>query len=558
MTLRILRWIALTTGVLMIVAFVGTLLLGVGFIGFFFYASAVPARMTVAGRVTDNARKPMESVSVRAVPRPVMSSFSDHHLQTGAVEHWMTTDSSGRYRLEGLIAAGGVKEGAWVQEWDIVARADGFAAQRIRVMKGRSLSGLNVSLPDFVLVPSAKIAGRVVDTRGRPVAGRVLRITPVEKLDDEPFVRRNVVPKYKKTDNDGGFAFGGVPPDTYVLEIAAFPEHQNVRQRVRNTSFTIEAGEELADLEIVAESPEDRGAIVGRVVDGATSSPVNEFTLKLPRADSPFGEGAAVHGLLPKDGRGEPLSRYSEVKVEDGSFRITQVSPGTATLEIAAEGYARKTVLAPIESGSTTTLTIPLVAEGIIEGVATRNGQACGYGYVRARQVGETAGGEGIDLSVGTDAEGRFEFRHLPAGEYHVRLTVWLKENPECKAQLTDHFRVTVEPGETVRIDRDFGHPGTIRGRFSGADRDLEWQVRIYDPATSDSTLVEDDRLRAVAWKFAHSGWYSIESVAPGTYEVVAIGYRKAKDGPQTPLKKVPMAVTVGEGQTVDVDFDFR
>lgn len=108
-------------------------LAAVGFVGLFFYKVAIPERMSITGRVTDNTGGPLKGVEVRAVPLPIPDPYSDHSMEPREEGRAVLSDENGRYRFKGLIASGGIKEGIWVQPYRILANADGYVPQTTRV-----------------------------------------------------------------------------------------------------------------------------------------------------------------------------------------------------------------------------------------------------------------------------------------------------------------------------------------------------------------------------------------------------------------------------------------
>ena len=154
----------LKTTVVLTFAFVGIIALTViGIFGYFFLALAFPQRMTVTGRVTDPAGRPLKSVEVRAVPLPVYDPYSETgSMQPQDKEHITVTDKLGRFRFKRLIASGGVKEGMWLQEYDILVNAKGCTTQTIHVRNDFKNHKDLITLGDFVLeeqTPPDKILG---------------------------------------------------------------------------------------------------------------------------------------------------------------------------------------------------------------------------------------------------------------------------------------------------------------------------------------------------------------------------------------------------------------
>jgi len=138
--------------VVLTVTVIGIVALSViGLLGYFFLALAFPERMTVTGRVTDIRGRPIRGVEVRAAPLPIHDPYSDHSMEPKDKEQIVVSDENGRYRFGNLIASGGVKEGMWVQEYDIVANADGYAPQKIRVRKDHKSKEEAITLVDFIV-----------------------------------------------------------------------------------------------------------------------------------------------------------------------------------------------------------------------------------------------------------------------------------------------------------------------------------------------------------------------------------------------------------------------
>jgi len=257
-------------------------------------------------------------------------------------------------------------------------------------------------------------------------------------------------------------------------------------------------------------------------------------------------------GCAGNDGAGVPHSAALATSWKHGSFLIEGLSPGLATLEISADGCAREKARVSVLSGQTTNVTIALKREGIVRGQATRNGKPCGHGYVNLRLAGE-APEAGIDTQ--TDSRGFYQYRGLPAGEYLVRICIWLRED-SFSAQLTDVARARVEAGKDTRLDLEFGRSATLEGRFHAPDKTLQWIVTVEDASPPAASLPAPDRRRATAWKLERTGQYSIEGLAPGTYTVTAKCLRN--DETRTVVLEQSKAISVKDGEKAQVDFDLR
>jgi hypothetical protein len=120
--------------------------------GWFFLALVFPNRMNVTGRVTDSGGKPMKGVEVRAVPLPIYDAYLEAGtMEAQGKEHTAFTDGDGRFRFKRIIASGGVKEGMWLQEYDIQMETEGYRLQTIRLRNDCDRHKYVIMLGDFVL-----------------------------------------------------------------------------------------------------------------------------------------------------------------------------------------------------------------------------------------------------------------------------------------------------------------------------------------------------------------------------------------------------------------------
>jgi hypothetical protein len=148
----VFEWHTLKTIAVVALVSVGVVALAVaGFVGVLFYKAYVPERVSVTGRVTDSGGKPIKGIEVHAVPLPIHDPYSESAMEPKDTQHTAVSDENGRYRFKGLVAAGGVKEGMWVQEYDVVVNADGFTPKEIRFRKPPRSRQAVIRLADLVL-----------------------------------------------------------------------------------------------------------------------------------------------------------------------------------------------------------------------------------------------------------------------------------------------------------------------------------------------------------------------------------------------------------------------
>lgn len=399
---------------------------------------------------------------------------------------------------------------------------------------------------DFALEQGATVSGRVVDMQGKALPKSRLRMTFVSPPDTKSslLTQQKVAPDWLTTDESGRFTFQNVPASEYLFQVR---KDQTERQ-ARNAPLDVSVGRVLTAIDVVVESYEERGSLSGRILDAVSRRPVEKPLITFTQRDS--------------SEESDSVSGHTTLNEAGGSYQITGVSPGAGVLVVAAPGFATEEVEVEVRAGQTREININLTPEGVLQGYATRDGKPCGYGYVSARLSDrESAGATSFDVQ--TNEEGYYEITGLRAGEYRVRVSIWLREDSLHSAQATDYALAKIEPGKATQLDVEFAGTAVIRGEFVGPDEDgLSWQVRVFDgsaplPSMQDTAAIDNERLRASAWKIEKSGQYEIGSVPPGAYTVVGM-YSRQENDHAVPLKVQSQLVTVGEEETVEADFDLR
>jgi hypothetical protein len=531
--------------------------------------------MTVMGRVTDRGGKPLigaEVVATPFLPPQDINYLYGEAMRVRSAPVSTVSDEEGRYRLDGLLQASSMEAimflsvgrlPGWGETFVIRAQADGYTPTQIvvpaltenlvrdttgflealKTLHARtgidsddaSASPIEVLLPtsrgnvitgvDLVLEEGAVVMGRLLDTRGDVVPKSRMRMVFADPHDEKPMplVAQEVAPDWTETDDEGRFWFEGVPAGVFLFEAEI---RELGSQRARNAPLEVRAGEFIMDLEVIVEAAEDRGNIEGRIIAAATGAPVEDFSLRVIKVEAPE-EDSPRHGKMTID---KP----------NGTFSIEGVSAGVATLELKAPGYARERMQANVEPGRTTRIRFDLAGEGILRGYVMRNGQPSGAGYVTIRNVEHSQ-------YCGTNGEGYYELGELKAGTYLVNFTMWLYEDGRGGAQACERLWVEVASGHETRVDVDYQGHGVIHGTFEGPEED-KWHVRVFD-----SSLPEENQLRASTWKFKQNRQYEIIDLPRGTYTVV--GICTGEDGA---VAEQSQTVSLSEGQSAEVNFDFR
>ncbi len=159
MTARlILKVIGMLTLVGISIAALAVILL----VGWFLVAVIIPNRMDVTGRVSDGAGRPIKAAQVRAHPLAIFDAHSEDSMKPArGKEQTTVTDENGRFRFERLVASGGVKEGMWLQEYDIRIKAEGYRPAKIRVHNNCDRHKDLIKLEDIVLEEEKPVSFRL-------------------------------------------------------------------------------------------------------------------------------------------------------------------------------------------------------------------------------------------------------------------------------------------------------------------------------------------------------------------------------------------------------------
>lgn len=118
-------------------------------VGWFFLAMVFQKRMTVIGRVTDSAGRPIKAVQVRVVPLPIHSE--DGIKPPPDKAQIVFSDKHGRFRFKILIASGGVKQELWPKQYDISIKAEGYRLEKAGIRTNSDGLMDLMNLEDIVL-----------------------------------------------------------------------------------------------------------------------------------------------------------------------------------------------------------------------------------------------------------------------------------------------------------------------------------------------------------------------------------------------------------------------
>lgn len=357
------------------------------------------------------------------------------------------------------------------------------------------------------LTPAARLAGRVVDTAGQPIAGAKIE---AERRDQRPMAMDGFSGQAVSA-TDGSFLLESLAAGaTYTLRAS----HPGFAPGT-TTGTTAASGQPAPAVRLILPAGWSAG---GRVMD-EQGRPVAGATLTLMRLDGERGGPSREQGL--------PNVQSDAT----GAFRFDHLLPGSYDLIARASGFGDVLVpgLEPPADGSALEVgTVTLPAGVVIEGrVTDKRGRPVPGTEVDSRVSSPSRpwlAGLGPPVRATTGADGRFKFGDLRRGE---RYDLWIRHPdyaparlPGVEAPTPDPVSVELRPARVLsgRVVGPAGEPVANakleRIEENGAGRGGE----TYYGRSSESLTDTDSQ-----------GRFRAGGLEPGIFnlEVSAEGYKK-------------------------------
>lgn len=305
------------------------------------------AHITFAqSRPEAKADKPSGSISGRVTIGDkgaagiVVSAFGgDMRIRRAAGQ--TTTDSEGRYRLFGLLAA----------QYQVTTLAPAFTSAEPRVMfsgfnydSGKSVvlaANETVEDVDFKLVRGGVITGRVTESDGKPVVEQHISLQPVDQNGATPKQAVRLPPSYQmyQTDDRGVYRIYGLAAGFYKVSTGNDPDkgmvnnnnhayyaqtfYPDVNDPAKAKVVEVGEGSEVANIDIRLGHRANTYSATGRVVDADTDQPLTGARFGYGPAPKNQENFNSYFGGLPVNSRGE--------------FRIDGLEPGRYGIFVSSQ-----------------------------------------------------------------------------------------------------------------------------------------------------------------------------------------------------------------------------
>lgn len=391
----------------------------------------LPHMSLITGRVLDEANEPISGVRVMAMRS---AFFEGQRKLVPALAPFAVTDDAGQYRLLGLTPGTYYVEAETRETWTVteqgLERVMGYArtyfpgttgvadARRVPVGVGEEMSNI-----DFSLIPgrAASVAGMVLDSQGRPLAGRQVQV--VQDFRGPGGMRMVNLQQGAAIGGDGTFTVRNLPPGDYKLQVQNTTDVGGVSvQEAAAEPITID-GVNIDNITLVTSVG---WSVNGRIVTDAGDAPpipssrVRVLVRSLSEEGTPVGP---PNGLNATSGRPR----------EDWTFSI-QALHGPARLRLdAPDDWALKAILQDGVDvtdrvfdlrGGEALDTIQVVVTNTVNavtGVLTDDKGAPttdGTVVVFANDAGKWSEDSRFVRSARPDQQGKFQIKGLSAGEY--------------------------------------------------------------------------------------------------------------------------------------------
>ncbi|APR77887.1 Hypothetical protein A7982_03234 [Minicystis rosea] len=316
-----------------------------------------------------------------------------------------------------------------------------------------------------------RIAGRVIDAGGAPVAGALVRAEPADRGPEALHTSARAL-----SDAAGHFSLEGLDPGLHTVVAAHAGFASSAAERVSAGSLDLVLGLRRG------------GSLSGRVIEAEGGAPVPAFTIVVARRKGPVKEvSVAVRSVIDSDGR------FTIPDLEPGDYRVRAAANAhapTAPLDVSIP--EPPTQAAPIQ--------LALGRGGRLTGkvIDVEGGAPLAYARISIENAfGDTTIAVPIVASALTDDRGDFELGGIPPGArsimvaayaHHIRILTSLsfvegatvgpitvdltptKNGEESRIELAGIGAVLTVDGDGLRVDKVFPGGGAEAAGLAPGD----------------------------------------------------------------------------------------
>jgi hypothetical protein len=466
---------------------------------------------TVSGRVT------LKGEPVRGVEVILLT-----HIRWSANAPRVRTDENGRFSFTS-VAAG--------TYW-IFAVAPGYVSpeETSITSPGRRISIANdqkVEDVDLEIKRGGVIAGRIIDSQGRPVIEEPVTLNKLDR-NNKPQGYFSFSPDFNmfRTDDRGVYRIYGLPEGRYLVSAGhgrvARVYYLKATSESEAKVIEVSEGSEATNVDITVSDPIDTHNVYGRVVDADTGQPVDGVKV--------------VVDVVSGDGLHDGDRGMDELQSgPNGAFRFFGLAPGKYAIFNRSrfnDGFIGKPIIFDISAGDVNGVELKVRrSSGAISGIVVIEGTNDPNVLAKLSQINLYASvhpadpklGAGVEMSpVKVNADGSFRFSGLPAGK------TWIHHSHQDYGDLTMARielngaliggGIEIAAGEQVTGVRVVLLHGalTLRGEMKVTGGTLPAGCRFSIYALGTDQNYEFSRSADIDDR----GQFAIEKLAPGEYEI--------------------------------------
>ena len=327
------------------------ILLGLTFACVLSVAATCPAQSTESGSIAGKVLldgKPAQGVIIVATPDSSNPARMYERMLKPSSAPRATTDSDGRYRIEGLRAG---KYEVSVSSRVLVSAGSSRHESAVTVSDG-AVEGI-----DFSLLRGGVITGKITDSEGRPVINERVSLKTGLAAEGNMAFFTSMGNRMYFTDDRGVYRVFGLQPGKYIVSAGGLQDsfwdillkrrarartyYPGVPDAARARPVELAAGAEVTGIDIKL-GLIDKGVVIsGRIIDSDTRVPVADAMIAYSKVTPPASakDDSDDEKDDEKDedfGRGMP--RGFTTTNARGAFRFESVAPGKYKLEANSIG----------------------------------------------------------------------------------------------------------------------------------------------------------------------------------------------------------------------------